>query len=75
MKKCLCKGLSVHRLLLAWAMLLLRLWMTLVVYPPDMILHVVHTAEHTTTLLAVGSSPLTRDAWIMFCFMSRSILL
>jgi hypothetical protein len=43
--------------------------------PPYMILHVIHPAEHSATLLSAMTLPLTLDARIVLRLMPRAILL
>src|ERR1700761_3743590 len=47
----------------------------LLVNSPHMVLHVVHPAEHSPTLLPIRSPPLTSDGWIMRCLVPGSIFL
>lgn len=44
-------------------------------YPPDMVLHVVHATKYPATLLALCTPPFTPDTWIVFGLVTRAVLL
>jgi hypothetical protein len=44
-------------------------------YPSDVVLHVVHAAEHPPALLTFGTPPLASDTWVVLRLVASAVFL